>query len=428
MVSFAGIDCPRRLSARPAGRQSFVVLGIAALSACGGTARQPSREVVTPRLPVIVEGVVFDAPRFSKWTSSEQRRVGYRNVQLIRPTHVVLRGNRVGALPTAHVVIDPSRFTYSFEGRVRTFDDYVTQMQVAGIVVLHNGQIVLERYAAGHRPASTWTSFSVAKSVVSMLVGAALADGSIRSLDDSVTHYVHALRGSVYEGVTIRQLLQMSSGVTWNEDYDDPASDVSRIPGGFGIDTLLARMSRLSRRGPPGSEFNYNSGEIDIVGEVVRSATGRSLARYLSEKIWSPQGMEANAYWVTLRDGDVEQANCCLSATLRDYGRLGLLALSDGVALNGKRLLPKGWMAESTSPSPTNPEYGYLWWLLSPSGRYAAIGIHGQQIYVDPPNKLVVVIQSFWDKATGSALSAHRKAFRDALTRDLTGHVSPPSR
>jgi len=227
---------------RRALRQTFVMLGIAALSACGGIATQTSREIATPRLPVTVEGVVFYAPQFSKWTSSEQRRVGYRNVQFIRPTRVVLKGNRVGALAEAPTLIDPTRFTY------------------------------------------------------------------------------------------------------------------------------------------------------------------------------------------TLRDGDVEQANCCLSATLRDYGRLGLLALGDGVALNGKRLLPKGWMAESTSPAPTNPEYGYLWWLLSPPGRYAGIGIHGQQIYVDPSNNLVVVIQSFWDNATGTALSAHRKAFRDALTRDLIGHVSPPSR
>ncbi len=417
-----------RKSPRRSPLEAFAVLGIAALSACGGIATQSSPEIVAPSLPVTVEGVVFNAPQFSRWTSTAQRRVGYRNVQFIRPTHVVPKGRRVHVLPQARTLMDLSDFTYTNEGRERTFDDYVTQMQVAGVLVLHDGQIVLERYAAGHSAASTWTSFSVAKSVVSMLVGAALADGAIRSLDDSVTHYVRALHGSAYDGVTIRQLLQMSSGVAWNENYDDPAADVKRIPGGFGIDTLLARMSRLPRRAAPSSVFNYNSGETDIVGEVVRSATGRSLARYLSEKIWSPAGMEADAYWATLRPGDVELANCCLSGTLRDYGRLGLLALGDGVALNGKRLLPKGWMAEATSPSATNPGYGYLWWVLSPPGRYAAIGIHGQQIYVDPRNNVVVVIQSFWDSPTSTVLNAHRKAFRDALTRDLVGHASPPLR
>jgi CubicO group peptidase (beta-lactamase class C family) len=181
-------------------------------------------------------------------------------------------------------------------------------------------------------------------------------------------------------------------------------------------------MSRLSRKKPAGSVFNYNSGETEIVGEVVRSATGRSLAQYLSEKIWSPAGMEADAYWATLRKGDVEWGDCCLSATLRDYGRLGLLAMNDGVASNGKRLLPKGWIAQATSPAATNPEYGYQWWLSSPPGRYAAVGIYGQQIYVDPETKVVVVIQSFWDQPTTAALNLHRRAFRDALTRYVIRH------
>jgi CubicO group peptidase (beta-lactamase class C family) len=331
-------------------------------------------------------------------------------------------------IPQARTLMDPNAFTYMHEGSERTFDDYVTQMQVAGVLVLHNGQIVLERYAAGHGPASAWTSFSVAKSVVSMLVGAALADGAIRSLDDSVTHYVHALRGSAYEGVTIRQLLQMSSGVAWNENYDDPKADVNRFPGGFGIDTLLAGMSRLPRRAPPGSVFNYNSGETELVGEVVRSATGRSLAQYLSEKIWAPAGMEADAYWATFPVGGAELADCCLSATLRDYGRLGLLALRDGKALNGERLLPEEWMTEATSPSATNPGYGFLWWLGSGSRRYAATGIHGQHIYVDPTNNVVIVIQSFWDNPTSTALNAHRNAFRDALTRAAVRHASSPVR
>jgi CubicO group peptidase (beta-lactamase class C family) len=127
--------------------------------------------------------------------------------------------------------------------------------------------------------------------------------------------------------------------------------------------------------------------------------------------------MEADAYWATLRKGDVEWGDCCLSATLRDYGRIGLLAMNDGVALNGKRLLPQGWMAQATSPAATNPRYGYQWWLVSPPRRYAAVGIYGQHIYVDPENKVVIVIQSFWDRPTTAALNLHRNAFRDALTR-----------
>lgn len=405
------------------GALSIFAMGF--LSACGASVKQVTPEVVPPPLPVTVEGIVFNTPRFSRWTS-DQRRVGFRNVQFIRPTHVVTKGRRVSSLPQARQLLDLSGFTYSYEERERTFDDYVTQMRVAGLLVLHDGRIVVERYAAGHGPSSAWTSFSVAKSVVSMLVGAALADRSIRSLDDSVTHYVHMLRGSAYDGVTLRQLLQMSSGVRWNENYDDPAADLYRLPGQFGIDSLLWYMAQRPRSAPAGSVFNYNSGETELISEVVRTATGHSLAQYLSEKIWSPAGMEANAYWATLRKGDVEWGDCCLSATLRDYGRLGLLAINDGVASNGKRLLPKGWMAQATSPAATNPEYGYQWWLLSPPGRYAAVGIYGQQIYVDPENKVVLVIQSFWDQPTTGALTLHRRAFRDALTRYVIRHAIAP--
>lgn len=265
-----------------------------------------------------------------------------------------------------------------------------------------------------------------------MLFGVAIGDGSIRSLDDSVTDYLPTLRGSAYDGVTIRQLLQMSSGVSWNEDYDDPGSDLNRFPVDSGIDGMLAYMKRLSRRAPPGTVFNYSTAETDIAGAVLRSAIGRPLAQYLSEKIWKPAGMEANAYWVTLKEADVERGGCCLSATLRDYGRLGLLALNDGVAMNGTRLLPTGWMATATTPAQTNPAYGFLWWLSSPPGRFWATGIYGQNIYIDPRRKVVIAIHSFWDRATTPELVAHRKAFREALaaavTRNEIGTRSRPSK
>jgi CubicO group peptidase (beta-lactamase class C family) len=185
-----------------------------------------------------------------------------------------------------------------------------------------------------------------------MLYGAAIRDGAIRSMDDPVTRYLPALRGSVYEGVTLRQLLQMSSGVAWNESYTDPNSDVARLGrvGGGGIDSLLAYMGRLPKAAPPGTRYNYSTGETHIAGAVLHAAVRRPLSQYLSEKIWRPAGMEADAHWMLLRRGDLEHGGCCLSATLRDYGRLGLLALRDGVAQDGKRLLAPGWMAVSTSP------------------------------------------------------------------------------
>ena len=357
---------------------------------------------------------MFTTGRFSTWTR-EQNRVGYRNVQNIRPTNLVRAGRHSSPLPLN--LLDLSSFRYTYAGRERTIDDYISDMNVAGLLVLHDGQIVLERYANGHSASSAWTSFSVAKSVVSMLFGAAIADGSIRSLNDTVTRYVAALRGSEYDRVTIRQILQMSSGVKWNEDYDDPRSDINSLPGRFGIDSLLAYMKRLPRSAPPGTLFNYSSGETEVAGAVLRSATRRPLARYLSEKIWTPAGMEANAYWMTLGTSDAEWADCCLSATLRDYGRIGLVAMSGGVAPNGKRILPAGWITESTTPAPTSSTYGYLWWIAAQPGSFGATGIHGQNIYVDPARSIVFVTQSFWDKATSTELIAHRNAFREALTR-----------
>src|SRR5262249_21731411 len=147
-----------------------------------------------------------------------------------------------------------------------------------------------------------WTSFSVAKSVTSTLVGAAIADGKIQSLNAPVTDYIHELKGSAYEGVTVRQLLMMSSGVKWSEDYTDPKSDVARAGGGPsepGVNPIVSYMRRLPRANPPGSKFHYDTGETDLVGVLVTNAVGKGLAEYASEKIWKPYGMERDAVWMT---------------------------------------------------------------------------------------------------------------------------------
>jgi CubicO group peptidase (beta-lactamase class C family) len=259
----------------------------------------------------------------------------------------------------------------------------------------------------------------VAKSVVSMLFGVALKDGSIRNIDDSVTSYVDGLRDSPYDGVTIRQLLQMSSGVAWNEDYADEASDIAQISKMGGLEDLLSYMKRLHRTEPPGKVFNYNTGETHIAGAILGAATRGTLSEYLSEKIWKPAGMESDAYWRLLGPGDLEHAGCCISATLRDYGRIGLLALTDGVTANGSRLLPAGWMTASTAPAPANAGYGHFWWLEGSSGAFAARGVFGQYIYIDPSSEMVLVLHSLWPRATDRELSAHRTAFVEAMGRTL---------
>jgi CubicO group peptidase (beta-lactamase class C family) len=380
-----------------------------------GTASAQTAPPSTPAASRIIEGVEFKPTASLLFLTPEQQRVAYRNVHLLAPSNLIRRGPSASPLP--HASLSLADFTYDHRDRARTLDDFVTDMKVAGLLVLKDGRVVLERYAHGHRADSVWTSFSVAKSVVSLLYGVALADGAIKSLDDSVSRYLPALRGSVYDAVTLRHLLQMSSGVAWNEDESDPNSDlaqIGRLGRAGGIEGLLSYMKKLPRKAPAGTAFNYNTGETHIAGAVLRAATGQPLAQYLSTKIWQPAGMEADAHWLLLREGDVEHGGCCISATLRDFGRLGLLASREGVAADGTRVIPKDWIRAATTPASTNPRYGFLWWLPG-GGRFAASGIFGQYVYVDLEHHVVIAIQSLWPVAYNQELPAHQRAFVEAL-------------
>jgi CubicO group peptidase (beta-lactamase class C family) len=288
-----------------------------------------------------------------------------------------------------------------------SIDDFMTRTHVAGLLVLKNGEILQERYGLGNTQDSVWISYSMAKSVVSLLYGAALVDGYIADLDSHVTDYLPALKHSSYEGVTIRHLLQMASGVQWNEDYADPKSDVGNYPGG-NVVQLLQFLGAKPRVAAPGTRFNYSTGETDLAGVVLRAAIGNNLATYLAHKIWMPM-MESNAYWATHGVGGGERGGCCLYATLRDYGRLAQFVLNDGVRPDGTRVVPEGWLKQSTTPSPASKGYGYLWW-LNDNGTFRASGIYGQGIYFNPVNKLAIVVLSAWTAASDRDASTHRTA------------------
>jgi CubicO group peptidase (beta-lactamase class C family) len=296
--------------------------------------------------------------------------------------------------------------------------------RVSGLLVLKDGKIVLERYAMGRNPQERWTSFSVAKSVTSTLVGAAIQDGKIKGLDALVTDYIPELKGSAYEGVTIRQLLMMSSGVKWNEDYTDPASDVARagaIDLEPGVNPIVSYMRRLPRATTPGSAFHYDTGETDLVGVLVSNAVGKSLAEYASEKIWKPYGMEQDGIWIVDRAGH-ERGGCCMSMTLRDYARIGQFILDGGRTDDGRQVLPAGWTSEATTKRIDNGEggYGYFWWIRREGG-FAAEGIFGQAIVVIPQERLVVAINSAWPAADPPELWAAQSAFVEALRAAARG-------
>jgi CubicO group peptidase (beta-lactamase class C family) len=337
-------------------------------------------------------------------------------MEKIAPTRLVRRGVHVHPLPRAAVQIDPK---WMWQRRPWDVASYMAAMRTSGVIVLKDGKVVLERYGLGRRPSERWTSFSVAKSITSTLLGAAIADGYIKSLDAPVTDYIPELKGSAYDGVTIRQLLTMTSGVKWNEDYSDPHSDVAQAGAILepGVNPIVSYMRRLPRADPPGSKWVYKTGETDLAGVLVSNAVKRPLADYLSQKIWAPYGMDEDAAWVEDAGGH-ERGGCCISMTLRDYARFGQFMLEGGRA-GGRAVLPPGWIADATSehvklpPEEGVPGYGYFWWLNDDS--YAAEGIFGQEIIVFPKDGVVVAINSAWAHADDDADWAAQTAFAEAL-------------
>ena len=352
------------------------------------------------------------------WRGQKQAK-GFRDIEHIFKTHTIRRGKTVHPLPVAARQIAP---TFSYNGKTWTIDDYMAAERVSGLLVIKDGKIVLEKYALGRKPTDRWTSFSVAKSVTSTLVGAAIQDGKIKSLNAPVTDYIPDLKGSAYEGVTVRQMLMMSSGVKWNEDYVDPNSDVAKAGNKVtepGVNPMVSYLRKLPRAHAPGTTWHYNTGETDLVGVLVSNATGETLAQYASEKIWKPFGMEQDAVWMTDLAGR-ERGGCCISMTLRDYGRVGLFIAGGGKA-GGKQIVPRSFLADATKREITSKEineglggYGYFWW-IRPNGSYQAVGIFGQAITTFPAEHLIVVQNSAWPAATGKELSAAHTAMLDAV-------------
>lgn len=294
-------------------------------------------------------------------------------------------------------------------------DAYMAGQRAAGLVILQDGKIRLERYGLGFEAKGRWTSFSVAKSFTSTLVGAAIKDGAIKSLEDNISLYIPDLRGSAYDGVSVRQLLTMSTGVRWNEDYEDPNSDVSRFNNAEpepGMDATVSYMRKLPRAHPPGTVWHYSTGETNLIGVLVSSATKKPLAQYLQEKIWQPAGMEAPATWLLGKTGH-EIAGCCLQAETRDFARFGLFVLAGG-ATRGQQIVPPDWFAMATTKRIDIGEpghgYGFQWWTYD-DGSVAAQGIFGQGIFIDPKRHLVIASNADWTRATRGPEPEAREAF-----------------
>lgn len=304
-------------------------------------------------------------------------------------------------------------------------DGYMAAQRGAGLVIVHDGRLRLERYGLGFDGAGRWTSFSVAKSMTATLVGAALRDGAIRSMDDKVSDYLPAMKGSAYDDVSIRQLLTMTSGIRWNEDYDDPNADVARFNNHQpepGVDALVSYLRQLPREAPAGTRWHYSTGETNLVGLLVSAATKRPLADYLAEKVWGPAGMEQQATWILSRTGQ-EISGCCIQAATRDFARFGLFILDGARDADGRSLLPDAWLAEATTTRTGIGEpgrgYGYQWWTYD-DGSFAARGIFGQGIFIDPRRRLVIAGNANWGGgATDPLATQQREDFYRAVQKAI---------
>ncbi|MGB3245552.1 MAG: serine hydrolase [Sulfitobacter sp.] len=275
-------------------------------------------------------------------------------------------------------------------------DDWIEARSVTALVVLKDGDIVYENYFLGTTADDKRISWSMAKSYLSALVGILLEDGTIASLDDPVTKYAPLLIGGAYDGATLRNVLQMASGVTFDEDYLDQSSDINRmgrvIALGGKMDDFTASLKQ--RFAEPGAGWQYVSIDTHVVGMVVRGATGRSIADLLSEKVIRPLGLEYEPYYLTDGVGTAFVLGG-LNMTTRDYARFGQMYLQGGT-WQGQEIVPAAWVAASTVPSAPTAEgeigYGYQWWIPqgSEAGEYMARGIYGQYIYIDTARGVVI--------------------------------------
>jgi CubicO group peptidase (beta-lactamase class C family) len=383
----------------------LALAGLLAATAAGAQEQGPAAPIVQliqppARDPADLQVLFWsDAQRAERFRAMEQWFAG----------HEVPAAKVPRALPTGTPLSD---------GLQAELKALMAETGTAGIMVLVDGKVAYEAYGLGLDAQDRWTSFSVAKSFTSTLLGAAVKDGFI-SLDDPVTKHIPGLAGSAYEGVTVRQLATMTSGVKWNEDYTDPNSDVAQTQSfviEHGANAIVAQMKSLPREAEPGTKWVYKTGETNLIGVLVENAVGMTLAEYAQAKIVEPAGFAGGLFWmVDPRGGNI--GGCCLSITLADYARMGLFALE-----GGKGAVPEGWFAEASDSAVDFGDsgfgYGYQWWTY-PEGAYGAQGIFGQGITLVPDKRLVVAYVGNWSRASGGPERARMLAATQKIAASL---------
>ena len=323
----------------------------------------------------------------------------FRRMSSIFAGHVVHRSVKPYEFMRGTPISLPKSFLSA--GNTEDTGRFLAATDTTGLLILKDDRVIFEQYWLGNSAKTRWPAWSVSKSFTSALVGIAIHDGKIGGIEDPITKYVPELKGGAYDGVRIKDALQMSSGARWNEDYSDSQSDVNRFGRAFALGgSLDAFAATLTRAVPPGTFNRYNSMDAQVLGMILRRTTGETQADYLAEKLWSPLGMESDAYWIT-DDKGVEFAAGGLIATLRDFAKLGRL-YANGGRWNDVQIVPADWVHASITPdaphllpgkrasSDSTWGYGFQWWVPDNSGAFSAVGIYNQFVYVNPAMNLVI--------------------------------------
>jgi CubicO group peptidase (beta-lactamase class C family) len=359
------------------------------------------------------------------WFFDERVRVGsFSHLDEIFPHNTLQKSAKPSPLPKA---AGAPAIGYRFEDREYSLDDFLAHQRVTGFMLIHNGEVIAERYQYARAPENRFVSHSMAKSIVSIAVGMALSEGKIASLDDKVAKYVPELAGHAYGESAIRNILRMGSGVKFSEVYDgnDDLTRFLRIR--VAQDSITALNAFDDREAEQGTRFHYASSETVVLTVLLRAVTGMTLSEYLTPRLWQAMGAESDATWLRSTDG-TEAGYGAFNATLRDYARLGMLLANDG-ALGGKQIIPKDYLLEATDwhrqPDAFGPQratpffgYGYQFWTFpGEKRRFALLGVHGQAIFVDPELKLVMVVTAVTKTAMAIKESYARE--RGALWRGI---------
>jgi CubicO group peptidase (beta-lactamase class C family) len=351
----------------------------------------------------------------------EVNSLTFHNMDQLFTTRTVPRSGAVWPLPRAGHALD---FTYQYEGHTYTSEQFLERTYTNALLVMKDGRIVAEIYRNNTEPATRFIAFSMTKSFTSILIGCALEEKRIKSIDDPITAYLPELKSGAYDGVTIRQILQMRSGVDYEERYDFGNPGIAARNHELSLVKNVTRFAdaarTIKRKHPPGQVWEYKTLDTAVLGWLLERVSGGStVAAYTAQRLWEPLGAEADAYYIMDGEPGVgrEFSGAGLNATLRDFARFGLMVLDGGVA-NGHRIVSSDWIRESTRPTAPEgpgPGYGYQWWMAQRPGAFQAIGLQGQFIYIDPATRTVVVKLSYFPPGNETA-AAETAAFMSAAS------------